>query len=96
MLLRPGLLSGAVLFRAMVPLEPPDLPDLDGLPVLLLVGRTDTMIPPESAERLAEILTQAGANLTLQWREGGHELSTDDFLIARDWLRNNFGDPPAS
>lgn len=95
MLLRPGFLSGAVLFRAMVPLEPPDLPDLDGLPVLLLVGRTDTMIPPESAGRLAAILTQAGANLTLEWREGGHELSTDDFLIARDWLRNNFGESPA-
>lgn len=95
LLLRPGLLSGAVLFRAMVPLEPPHPPDLAGVPVLLLVGRTDTMIPPESAERLAAILSQAGANLTLVWREGGHELAADDFLLARDWLKENFGEPPA-
>lgn len=86
LLLHPGLLAGAILFRAMVPLEPSPLPDLANTPVLLLGGRHDSMIPAEDTTRLANLLTAAGADLTLEWHEGGHNLATDEFLLARDWL----------
>src|ERR1700736_2461580 len=39
LLLRPEILSGAVLLRAMVPLVPEKLPDLEGIPVLLASSR---------------------------------------------------------
>ncbi len=90
LLLRPGLLAGAVLFRAMVPLEPPHPTDLGRTPVLLLAGRHDQMIPPAGAEKLAVILSQAGADLTLEWRDTGHNLAKEDFLLAADWLGKNF------
>ena len=45
LLLRPETLSGAVLFRAMVPLIPEKLPDLSGRPVFLAAGRNDPIIP---------------------------------------------------
>ena len=39
LLTRAGALAGAVLLRAMLPFEPQPLPDLGGIPVLLLVRR---------------------------------------------------------
>jgi phospholipase/carboxylesterase len=86
MLLHPGLLRAAVLFRAMVPFEPEESPDLSGMPVFLAAGRRDQMIPPQNAERLVEILTEAGADLDLRWRDTGHALTYEEVAEAKDWL----------
>jgi phospholipase/carboxylesterase len=86
MLLHPGLLRAAVLFRAMVPFEPEETPDLSGMPVFLAAGRMDRMIPPENTERLAEILREAGADLDLRWRNTGHPLTYEEVAEAKEWL----------
>src|ERR671916_2004189 len=86
MLLHPGLLRAAVLFRAMVPFEPEEMPDLSGMPVFLAAGRMDRMIPHENTERLVEILRQAGADLGLRWRNTGHALTYDEVAEAQEWL----------
>jgi phospholipase/carboxylesterase len=86
MLLHPGLLPAAVLFRAMVPFEPEAPPDLTGMPVFLAAGRGDRMIAPENTERLAEILREAGADLDLRWRDTGHALTYEEVAEAKDWL----------
>jgi predicted esterase len=90
LLLRPELLSGAVLLRAMVPLIPEVPPNLTGVPVFLASARKDSFISAENTNRLAALLKNAGANLTLQWNEGGHQLEPDDIEEARKWLRQNF------
>src|SRR5918999_3955638 len=86
MLLHPGLLRAAVLFRAMVPFEPEDVPDLSGIPIFLAAGRMDRMIPPENTERLVEILREAGADLDLRWRNTGHALTYEEVAKAKEWL----------
>jgi phospholipase/carboxylesterase len=86
MLLHPGLLRAAVLFRAMVPFEPEVPPDLSGMRVFLAAGRRDQMIAPQSTERLAEILREAGADLDLRWRDTGHALSYEEVEEAKEWL----------
>jgi phospholipase/carboxylesterase len=86
MLSHPGLLRAAVLFRAMVPFEPEETPDLSGMPVFLATGRRDRMIPPENTERLAEILTEAGADVDLRWRDTGHPLTYEEVEEAKEWL----------
>ncbi len=86
MLLHPGLLRAAVLFRAMVPFEPGETPDLSGMPIFLAAGRGDRMIPPERTERLAEILREAGADLDLRWRDTGHGLTYEEVAEAKEWL----------
>jgi phospholipase/carboxylesterase len=86
MLLHPDLLRAAVLFRAMVPFEPEETPDLSGMRVFLSAGRRDRMIPPQNTERLAEILREAGADLDLRWRDTGHPLTYEEVAEARDWL----------
>ncbi len=86
LLLRPATLAGAVLFRAMVPLQPPARPDLAGLPVWLGAGRSDPVIPAENTRRLAEMLTEAGADVELSWRPGGHGLDRAEVEEAGRWL----------
>jgi phospholipase/carboxylesterase/glyoxalase family protein len=86
MLLHPGLLQAAVLFRAMVPFEPEKPVALSGIPVFLAAGRMDRMIPPQNTERLAEILTEAGADLDLRWRDTGHPLTYEEVAEAKEWL----------
>jgi predicted esterase len=90
LLLRPDTLSGAILFRPMLPLEPPQPPQLDQTPVLLLAGRDDSMIPQDSTQRLAVLLEHAGANVTLEWRNTGHGLEQAEFTLAREWLDRHF------
>jgi len=87
------LLSGsapfkqAILLRAMVPFEPQtSLPDLQGNQVLMLSGTRDPIIPPASSQRLAKLLEQAGAGVTLRWSETGHGLERRELTVAREWL----------
>ena len=86
LLLHPEVLRAAVLFRAMVPLKPPTMPDLSGVPVYLSAGRFDTMIPPANTEQLAAMLRSAGADVTLAWTPQGHNLVPDEVDAARRWL----------
>jgi predicted esterase len=86
MLLRPESLANAILFRAMVPLDPDPRPDLSGRAVFLSAGRTDTMVPGENTERLARLLTDCGAAVELQWNPGGHGLTPTDLSAAKLWL----------
>jgi predicted esterase len=91
LLLEPGVLAGAILFRAMVPIVPDPLPSLQGTPVFMSNGRTDSLIPAAGAERLAELLRHAGASVTLQWQPGGHQLTRQDVVQAQEWLRTGSG-----
>lgn len=85
-LLHPGLLRAAVLFRSMVPLEPDVTPDLSGMPIFMAAGTRDQMIPQDDTERLAKILQEAGAEVDLRWRDIGHGLTYEEVEEARDWL----------
>jgi predicted esterase len=86
LLLRPEALGAAVLFRAMVPLVPAQPPTHPGTPVLICNGRRDPLVAPEETERLAGLLTETGAVVTLKWQPGGHELTPHDVNEAKRWL----------
>jgi predicted esterase len=86
LLMRPTVLRGAVLFRAMVPFVPDNAPALAGKSVLMLNGLTDPLIPAAEAERLAGMLAVAGADVTLEWQPTDHNLTTADVACARTWL----------
>lgn len=87
LLLRPEVLPTAVLFRAMVPLVPPVLPKLVSTSVLITSGQQDPIVPVENAERLAALLRQAGAEVTLRFEPAGHGLVSGDIEAAKDWLK---------
>jgi phospholipase/carboxylesterase len=86
LLLRPGTIRSAILFRSMVPLVPAIAPDLQGTRVLMLSGTHDSIIPVENSERLAAMLEKAGANVTHRFEESGHQLVFDEIAAAKNWL----------
>lgn len=90
LLMDPAALAGAALFHAMKPFEPNGTPDLSGIPVFISGGRNDPMIPAPETEGLQQILTSAGANVTMYWSPGGHELIQPEVDAARRWMTAAF------
>lgn len=90
LLLRPEVLAGALLFRPMVPLLPDPLPELDGKPVQVNAGRADPLVPPEQSTALADLLSRAGAKVSLEWIAGGHGLTRADLETGSRWLSSVF------
>ena len=88
LLLRPEVLSTAILFRAMVPLVPPALPNLAHRRVLLLSGEQDPIVPKENASQLAAMLRESGADVSLRFQPAGHALARGDIKAAKEWLTN--------
>jgi phospholipase/carboxylesterase len=90
LLLRPGLLNGAVLLRGMTPLIPEHAPDLTGTSVFLASGRHDSLVPAQSVKTLSSLLHDAGADLTLEWADAGHQLTGPELQRATGWLASRF------
>jgi predicted esterase len=88
LLLRPGVLKGAILFRAMVPLEPDQIQAQPGTRVLISNGRIDPIVSTEETERLAKLLQRAGADVEVHWQPAGHQLMPSDFAVAKTWLQS--------
>jgi phospholipase/carboxylesterase len=86
LLLRPGTLSGGLLLRPMVPLVPDPLPRLDHIPVQIVAGRADPIVPPALTEELASLLRRSGADVAIEWLPGGHGLARQDLEIGKRWL----------
>jgi phospholipase/carboxylesterase len=89
LLLKPQTLSGAILFRAMVPLVPDNPPDLSDKRIFMSSGLRDPIATRQEAERLYGLLRQARAVVDLQWQNSGHELTQDDVYAAKQWLELN-------
>ena len=89
LLLRPEVLGGAVLFRAMVPIEPATPPDLRGVRVFLGAGRRDGIATPAQTGRLAALLEGAGAGVEVHWEDAGHALTATDVAAAKKWLAHS-------
>jgi phospholipase/carboxylesterase len=87
LLRHPGLVKSAILFRAMVPFEPDQLPDLHGTRVWIGAGRLDPIVPVANSARLAELLERAGAGVALDWRQAGHQLADGEVEAAAKWLQ---------
>ena len=90
LLLRPGVLRGAVLFRAMVPLVPDSRQPnaLAGTRVLISNGKMDPMVPADQTEQLARLLHERGADVEVHWQGAGHQLMPADFAVAKTWLQS--------
>lgn len=86
MLLRPDVLAGGVLIRAMMPLAAPPRPNLAGKRVLILSGAMDPIVPEANAAGLAAQLQAAGAAVDHEVLPAGHGLTQTDIRLARDWL----------
>lgn len=82
----PGMIRKSVLFRAMLPSETTPPRTAGGTRVYLGAGRRDPIVPAANVERLAALLRDSGADVTLDWRNAGHGLTGEDVESAKAWL----------
>ena len=88
LLLRPETLRAAILFRAMVPLVPDNLPDLSSVRVWIGAGNQDPIIPTSETQRLVELLRSAGADVTIRFFNAGHGLTNSEVETSGRWLKD--------
>jgi phospholipase/carboxylesterase len=85
MLLRPGILAGAILLRPMLVLD--DAPTGTApASVLMLSGAADPIVSAESAEALAARLRESGATVEHRRLPAGHQLTQQDMALSKAWL----------
>ncbi|MDR3688766.1 MAG: alpha/beta hydrolase [Fimbriimonas sp.] len=85
--LRPEVLAGGILLRAMTPFETESALNLAGKRVLLLEGKFDPIVPLENAEMLHHQYVLAGAQTELRWIESDHRLTRSELNLASEWLQ---------
>jgi predicted esterase len=90
----PELFSGIVVFglagfsRDWATMRGGVLEDANHLPVFIGLGDMDAMVPFEDAERMRDLLSEAGYDVTLVGFEGGHALPAEPLSQAIGWLLN--------
>lgn len=82
----PETFERAVLLHPLIPFTPAPQPGLAGKPILITAGRRDGMCPAPQTEALAEWLKIQGADVTVFWHDGGHEIRQEELLAVQDWL----------
>ena len=87
LLIHPSVLRGAILFRPMVPLVPERTPNLSTRQLYISAGLTDPIVPRNETERLARMLRQYGATVTLNYVHSGHAITGQELEDARTWLQ---------
>jgi predicted esterase len=87
----PKGLAGAVLLRPLLPFEPSAPPALTGVPIAISAGRHDSVVSADQTRRLATVLEQGGAKVTMLWQDMGHALSPGELEQVAAWWRATFG-----
>lgn len=80
---RPDLFDAVALLHPLIPFEPQVAGTLAGRKILVTAGRRDPICPPHMTSRLGAHLHALGADVTLEWHEGGHEIRPNEIQAAR-------------
>ena len=83
----PGLFDELALLHPLVPWRPEDDARLAKQRVLITAGRRDPICPPKQTSALAEFWSRQGADVTLEWHDGGHELRESEVEALAKWSR---------
>ncbi len=84
----PELFSAAVLLAPMVPFAEEPMPELTGMPILMVCGEHDPMVPRMNAQTLATQYATAGADVQVHWHAGGHSPDQTSLFVVKSFLAN--------
>lgn len=82
----PDLVDRMVLMHPLIPWTPAPQPGLAGRRILITAGQRDPICPAPLTQGLADYLTAQGADVTLEWHSGGHEISQGEVQAITDFL----------
>ncbi len=84
---RPALVDRAVLMHPLIPWTPAPQPGLAGRAILITAGRRDPICPAAQTQALADYLAGQGADVTLHWHDGGHEIDRSEVAAVTTFLQ---------
>ncbi len=70
----PDIFDDLALMHPLVPWTPAEEPRLASARILISAGRRDPICPPALTTALRDFLERQGANVELEWHDGGHEI----------------------
>ena len=79
----PSLFDAVALMHPLIPFEPQVQGSLAGRHILITAGRRDPICPPNLTSRLEAYLRADGADVTVEWHDGGHEVRPNEIEAAR-------------
>jgi phospholipase/carboxylesterase len=85
-----NVLKGAILHHPMVPNREAVVQNQQGVEVFIAAGVNDPICPQEESIDLQQFLTDAGANVTLEWESFGHQLTMNEVQKAKAWYEDKF------
>ena len=83
MLEGPRLFDRVTLLHPLIPWVPDSNPALADVQILMTAGQRDPICPPALTRQLSDALLAAGADVTLTWHPGGHEIARTEIDAAR-------------
>jgi phospholipase/carboxylesterase len=75
-----------VLMHPLIPWTPADTLQLSGTRILITAGKHDPICPVLQTEQLTSYFQRQGAEVSLQWHDGGHELRQTEISGARGFF----------
>ncbi|WP_289140337.1 alpha/beta hydrolase [uncultured Brevibacillus sp.] len=88
----PDVLKGAILYHPMVPRRGIPLPDMSQVPVFIGAGTNDPICSPLETKELQQLLSEAGAEVTLHWESYGHQLTVKEVDASAQWFADTFSE----
>lgn len=85
-LIRPELVDDTILMHPLIPFAPDPQPALSGQRVLVTAGERDAMCPAPLTQTFLDYLAGQGADLTVHWHPGGHEIDASEFSAIKAFL----------
>lgn len=85
---RPDLFDRIALLHPLIPFEPGPQPGLAGRRVMISGGRRDPICPPAATGALIDWFEKQGAEMTLAFHDGGHELRQNEIDALVGFLRD--------
>jgi len=82
----PDLVDRLVLMHPLIPWQPAPQPGLAGRRILITAGQRDPICPAPLTQALADYLTAQGADVSLEWHSGGHEITQGEVQAVTDFM----------
>ena len=77
-LAQPDLVDDLILMHTLIPCDPAPQPGLPGRLIPITAGERDPICPAPVTQALADYLTAQGADVTVHWHPGGHEITQSE------------------
>ena len=83
----PDLVDTLVLMHPLIPWDPAPQPGLKGRRIIITAGQRDPICPAGRTQALVDYLIAQGAEVSVVWHPGGHEIAQKEVDAVAGFLR---------